>query len=341
MKKVRKQFPVLQQYIYANTPVLGPLYDDLLEWRQNRDLDFIIKGSTIRSSSLALISDTRTAVAQYFNCKRACVALVTNFSIGLNMLLEGLDKKQKVLLLENDYPSVDWPFDTRGFSISYAKINEHLEENIAEVIEKESIDILALSIVQWQSGIKIDLDFLKRLKQEHPALLIIADGTQFCGTTDFDFENSGIDVLGASAYKWMLKTIGFNAADAMPERKNMVRFAKRFEPGHLSCSNFGSLKFSIDFFDKLGKSAIDAQNKKLAQKAKKEFTALGLLPDMVVNRKDHSTIFNIKADTSVHKMLTENNVLCALRGTGIRFGFHFYNTEDEIDIIIALLKKSA
>ena len=42
MEKIRKQFPVLKQYIFANTPVLGPFYDDLLEWRQERDLDVLI-----------------------------------------------------------------------------------------------------------------------------------------------------------------------------------------------------------------------------------------------------------------------------------------------------------
>ncbi len=358
MKKVREQFPVLRQYIYTNTPVFGPLYDDLLEWRQGHDLDYIIKASGMRTTTLKIISDTRTTVATYFNCKRENVALVNNFSTGLNMLLEGLDKKQKVLLLENDYPSVGWPFDTRNFPITYVKINENLEENIKSAVQKDDIDILALSIVQWQNGIKVNLDFLKELKRDYPNLLIIADGTQFCGTTDFDFENSGIDVLGASAYKWMLagygsgfmlfkdevktkcqmRTIGFNAANAIPEKKDAVRFARRFEPGHLSCMSFGSFNFSLEFLKTVGKKNIDEQNKKLSQKAKKEFSELGLLQDMVVKRKGHSTIFNIKGNDELFKYLTDNDVICAQRGDGIRFGFHFYNTKEEIDAIVEMLK---
>ncbi|MEX0362300.1 MAG: aminotransferase, partial [Allomuricauda sp.] len=31
---------------------------------------------------------------------------------------------------------------------------------------------------------------------------------QFCGTQEFNFEESGIDVLGASAYKWLLAGYG-------------------------------------------------------------------------------------------------------------------------------------
>ncbi|MFK7812135.1 MAG: aminotransferase class V-fold PLP-dependent enzyme [Maribacter sp.] len=360
MEKIRNQFPILRQYIYVNTPVLGPLYDDLLEWRQERDFDFLLKGSGMRHMTLKTISDTRTTVGTYFDCKRENVALLNNFSSGLNMLLEGLDKSQRVLLLENDYPSVDWPFASRDFPISYAKIDENLEANIKEAVEKENISILALSVVQWQNGIKIDLDFLKKLKNDNPDLLIIADGTQFLGTTNFSFENSGIDVIGASAYKWLLagygsgfmlfkdsvkdrckiRTTGFNAANAAPEKKDAIRFARRFEPGHLACVNFGSLKFSLDFFDRIGKAKIDAHNRKLSEKAKSEFTALGLLQDAVVVRKEHSTIFNIKGDDALFKNLSENDVVCAQRGDGIRVGFHFYNTEKDLDAIVRILKST-
>jgi len=360
MENIRKQFPVLRQSIYVNTPVFGPLYDDLLDWKQEFDLDFLLKASGMRSKSLETIADCRTIVSSYFDCKRENVALVNNFSTGLNMFLEGINNKQKVLLLENDYPSVDWPFAKRGFDITYAKIHADLEANIKKVIAEKKINILALSIVQWQNGILIDLDFLKQLKKEHPDLLIIADGTQFLGTTNFSFDDSAIDVLGVSAYKWLLagygsglmlfkdgvedqcnlKTIGFNAANAIPEKKDSIRFAKRFEPGHLAPMNFGSLKFSLEFFERIGKDKIAAQNQLLAKKAKTEFTKLGLLEEMVVSRKNHSTIFNIKGDQSTFKYLTDNEVICSQRGDGIRVGFHFYNTENDLNELVKLLKTS-
>lgn len=357
MEKIRNQFPILRQYTYVNTPVFGPLYDDLLEWRQEHDLDFLLKASRMRNSTMETLSATRTTVGSYFDCKRENVALVNNFSTALNMFLEGLNNTQKVLLLENDYPSVNWPFASRGFPITYAKIDQHLEANIRETVEKENVAILALSVVQWQNGIKIDLDFLKDLKRDHPDLLIIADGTQFLGTTNFSFENSAIDVIGASAYKWLLagygsgfmlfkdsvkdrcevRTIGFNAANAVLENHADVRFAKRFEPGHLACLNFGSLNFSLNFLESIGKGNIEAHNRKLSSKAKREFTELALLQDAVVLRENHSTIFNIKGDDALFQHLTENDVVCAQRGDGIRFGFHFYNTERDLDAIVGIL----
>jgi len=205
-----------------------------MKWRQAHDNSYLLNGSNMKTNAMRNETpETRKTVADFFGCKTQNTALLPNFSLGLNILLEGLDKSHKVLLLESDYPSVNWPFEYRGFDISYAKIDSRLEENILEKIESENISVLALSLVQWINGVKVNMDFLKELKSSYPQLMIIADGTQFCGTTDFNFEDSGLDVLGASSYKWLLsgygngfmlfkdnvkekcsiKTIGFNAAN--------------------------------------------------------------------------------------------------------------------------------
>ncbi|MEH6748354.1 MAG: aminotransferase class V-fold PLP-dependent enzyme [Maribacter arcticus] len=360
MEKFRKEFPVLRKGIYANTAVYGLLYESLLDWRQEHDLDFLIHGSDMRVKALKVISDTRQTVGEFFNCKRENVALVNNFSTGLNVLLEGLHSKQKILLIENDYPSLNWGFENRDFDIHYLKMTSNLEDRIQEIIEKEQIDVLALSLVQWLDGFSIDLEFLKQLKNTFPDILIIADGTQFCGSVQFDFDNSGIDVVGASAYKWLLSgygngfmlfservkeetsinNIGFNAANGDLDKKNTIRFAKLFEPGHLSSLTFGSLKFSLDYFTKIGIDKITEQNQKLSEKAKSEFQALGLLDEKFKERESHSTIFNIKADDTIFQHLLANDVYCAQRGQGVRLSFHFYNTESEIDSIVKILKTS-
>ena len=358
MDKARSKFPILRQYIYANTAAFGLFSDELIDWRQEHDLDFLLKGSAMRPKSVQIINDTRDAVARMFHCNQDDVALVPNFSLGMNMLLNSLEKKSKILLLENDYPSVSWPFDSREFSVVKIPITETLEEDIKQTVAKESIQVLALSIVQWISGIKIDLDFLKQLKKDHPNLLIIADGTQFCGTADFNFEESGIDVLGSSAYKWMLSgygngfmlfkdevknkfnipTTGFYAAGADEEKKEVIPFARKFEPGHLSCLVFGSLKFSIDYMLKMGMDNIENQVELLASKARDGFAKLNLLEDTVLSRKEHSSILNIKGDDKLFNHLTDNDVICSQRGDGIRLSFHFYNSEKDIDAIIDIIK---
>jgi selenocysteine lyase/cysteine desulfurase len=359
MQKYRKSYPVLSHTIYANTAAYGLLSEELLEWRQNHDLDYLIGGSSMKIDSLGLISEARVMVGEFFKCNKDLVALLPNFSLGLNMLLEGLDNKEHILLLENDYPSVNWPFESRGFQISYAKIDENLEENIIEKVKRDSVSVLALSLVQWISGIRVDFDFLKSLKEEFPHLLIIADGTQFCGAFDIDFENSGIDVLGASGYKWLLagtgngfmlfkdlaksrfkiKTTGFNSANAVHTAKNTIPFNKHFEPGHLDSLNIGSLKRALEILKDIGMKEITAHNENLSARAIKGFSELGLLNNEVLHRHQHSTIFNIKGNDLLFNHLMEANVVCSRRGKGIRISFHYYNSFEDIDSILEIIRK--
>jgi selenocysteine lyase/cysteine desulfurase len=214
------------------------------------------------------------------------------------------------------------------------------------------------SLVQYISGIKIDLDFIKRLKAYHPNLIIIADGTQYLGTSDFNFSESGLDVLIASCYKWLLagygnaiimvkedtqkrispKAIGFNSSDAIYSRRDDITFVKRFEPGHQDTLNYGSLQKSLEMLEKIGMNVIEEKIKLLASEAKKRFEELDLLSDAVVQREQHSSIFNIKAKKGLFQKLKENKIICSQRGNGIRVGFHFYNSLEDLDKLIEVIK---
>ena len=360
LQKIRKQFPVLNQYVYVDTATSGLLYDGLLDWRQEHDLDLLIGGSKTGTKFNTLLANTKDTIGAFFGCKREHVALVPNFSLGLNLLLEGMGSKRNVLLLEGDYPSVNWPFQSRECNLSFVKIGAGLEERILDAIKSGHIDILALSLVQWLNGVKIDMEFLKSLKEEFPDLIIIADGTQYCGTESLDFDSSGIDVLGASSYKWLLggygngfmlfsdavapqfncRATGFNAAKGNLEGMDEISFTKRFEPGHLDSLAFGSLNHSLQFLSGIGMDVITGQIEKLVQKARTEFGELGLLESYILDRKEHGPIFNISVKEKVYAKLRENNIICAQRGDGVRVGFHFYNTEKDINRIVDILKRN-
>ncbi len=359
MDGIRKKFPVLQQYIYANTAATGLLSEDLLEWRQEHDLDYLIKGSILKSKANDMLEQTRKTVGNFFNCPDSNVALLPCFSVGLNLLLEGLDKKEKVLLLQGDYPSLSLPFKSRGFALEQVAIGATMEEEIYATVKSKGITVLALSVVQWLNGIIIDLTFLQRLKKEFPDLMVIADGTQFLGTQTFDFTASGIDILGSSGYKWLLSGYGnglMMIKDGVKHRFSMASkgygsgrntvedqghrtFCKHLEPGHLDSLAMGSLEFSLNFLDTVGMQNIEKHLNTLSAHAKQGFAELEMLEDCVVQRQAHSTIFNIKADQRVYEALSKNDVICVRRGTGIRLSFHFYNTLEEIDAILKILKK--
>lgn len=357
MKNFKKHFPVLNQYTYLNTAASGLLSEAVMEYRQDHDLDYLISGSILKEKQGELLAQVRESVGRLFGCAPNRVALTPNFSYGFNLLMEGLDKKKKVLLLKNDYPSVNWAVESRGFKVCYAEIDQNLEQNIAEAVEKEKPDVFAFSLVQYISGIKIDPGFLKDLKQKRPELLLFADGTQYCGTEKFDFEASPLDVLGASTYKWLNaaygnafflfkehmqnkiepRSLGFNSLQGKykPHEGSLIG---KFEPGHQDTLNFGSLKAAIELLESFKMAEVEQQIKTLSAAAKERFTEAGLLDKSVVNRQIHSPIFNIKGDDALFHRLRSNKIICSQRGEGIRVSFHYFNSSEDLDKLMKVLK---
>jgi selenocysteine lyase/cysteine desulfurase len=353
----KMDFPVLGRYTYLNTASCGLISRSLVSWRHEHDTNLLNEGSIFRDLHKPHIESIRASAARFFKASENEVSLIPNFSFGFNTLLEGLPRNLKVLLLQSDYPSITWAVENRDFEVCYAHIDENLEDNIEAAVQEHKPDVIALSLVQYITGIRIDLDFIKRLKAYHPNLIIIADGTQFLGTTDFNFSESGLDVLIASCYKWLLagygnaiilvkenaqkiispKAIGFNSSDAVYSRRDDITFVKRFEPGHQDTLNYGSLKKSLEMLEKIGMNVIEGKIKLLATEAKKRFEELDLLNDAVVKREQHSSIFNISGEEGLFQKLKENNIICSQRGKGIRVSFHFYNSLEDLDKLIAVI----
>lgn len=350
MKDFTKDFPVLKDYTYLNTASCGLLSKSLVSWRHDHDMRLLQGGSMFRDLHKQHIKEIRKTLAGYFSTHEETIALVPNFSFGMNAILDGIPKPKKILLLKGDYPSIIWPSESRNFELCFAEIEGDLEANIEQAVALHRPDIFAFSIVQYINGVLIDLDFLKRLKAYHPEIMLIADGTQYLGTTHFNFSESAIDVLGASCYKWLLagygnglfmvkneaqarifpKTIGFNSADAAFSLKDEISFVGRLEPGHQDTLNYGSLAESIAFLENIGMTEIERYLKQLTLKAKNEFIKAGLLSADAPNRRPQSTIFNINGDATLFQKLKDRNIICSLRGKGIRVSFHFYNTEADL-----------
>ncbi|GGX05823.1 aminotransferase class V-fold PLP-dependent enzyme [Aquimarina muelleri] len=353
MKNLRKEFPILAQNTYLNTASSGLLYDSLLDFRQEHDFDFLVGGSMFRDEQHLFLNSVRKTIASFFKGSSNNLILTPNFSLGFNTILNGLEKSKKVLLLEGDYPSINFATENKDFEAVYAKIDISLEKNIEDAIKKHSPNVFAFSLVQYLNGIIIDLDFIKKLKAQYPDILFIADGTQFCGTKVFDFSTSGIDILGCSGYKWLLGGYGngfilfndnilnqitpisyTNAASTSSHAPSYTSLQARFECGHLDTLNFGSLQYSLNFLTKIGLSKIEEHLNELCSYAKSEFTKLNLLEDTVANRKKHSTIFNIKGDQKLHAYLKNQNIITSLRGNGLRISLHLYNTIEDIETVL-------
>lgn len=350
-------FPILAHGTYLNTPTSGVLSRPILAWRRQHDELFAAEGSRFRLAHEPILQSAQKSVSDFFNAAADRTVLLPNFSIGFNTLLASLPRNFRFLLLQEDYPSVNYSVERQGFDRHYIPIDEHLESRIIDALKTYNADVFAFSIVQYITGIKIDLGFVRELKQRYPKLLIVADGTQYCGTEPFDFAGSGIDALIASGYKWMLAGYGNGfmlaseyAIDCLKptastaakpnlqhlKGKNDLSFS--FEPGHLDTLTMGTLQQAVQQLSSLDLRTETAHRQRLVSSAFEAFSERRLLDPCVMNRTvPHGSFFNLLGTEQLFQKLTDSGIVCVMRGSGIRVGFHFYNSQADLGNLVEVL----
>jgi len=355
----KSYFDVPTTLTYLNTPGSGLLSKRLSAWRSQREATYYQPDSLLREQQPAFLAEVKVDVARFFGSEVQNTFLLPNFSFGFNTLLEGIRHKKKVLLLEEDYPSVNFPIISRGFECTFVPISVDLENQILDAIRTHKPDFFAFSMVQYISGTRMSLDFIRTVKALHPELLLIADGTQYVGTEVLNFEESGLDAFGASGYKWM--TAGFGngflclsdglasqlypqAAQFGPPKETFLQskslLSMYFEPGHQDTLGLGSLQQAIQLFEEIGTSRIATYVGQLGSEAKERFLEHGLLSEVIQKRNNaHSTLFNLQVNQELHPFLLNQGIYTSLRGAGLRVGLHLYNDLEDVDRLIAAVKK--
>ena len=260
-------------------------------------------------------------------------------------------------MLKGDYPSLNWPVERREFPHRYVPVNEDLESNIEAAFAEKAPDVFVFSLVQYISGIRLGMDFLRNLKAKYPNTLLVADCTQFLGTTAFDFQNSPLDVVVGSCYKWLLsgygngllfikdsakehlypKVIGFNSTEYKSFQREDAPFNRLFEPGHHDTLNHGTVMQALNFINGLGAQNYFDAIAAIRDSAMQAFSERGLIDEFIAKRPQHSSIFNLKLDKVAYDRLRENGVISSLRGDGVRVSFHFYNSTKDLDRLLSLI----
>ncbi|MEN8816917.1 MAG: aminotransferase class V-fold PLP-dependent enzyme [Nonlabens sp.] len=352
---MKDQHPLLKKFTYLNTANHGLISQELIDYRRSLNEKMRDEASIFTNKRNIFIDEVRHTIANFIDADPDFTAVIPNFSTGFNTLINDIDPSATFLLLKDDYPSVNWPVETRGFKTHYVAIDEDMEAQILKLCEKERPDFFCFSLVQYISGIKMDLEFIKKLKQQFPEMILIADGTQYVGCEEFRFRESGLDIILASCYKWLHagdgngficvkehvqerifpKSIGYRSARNV--MNSNVTFISRFEPGHQDMIAFGTLQQAILKIHEMGWKKVSDPVKKLAQKAKVEFEKRNLLSSVVVSRKEHSSIFNIKGDQDLYEQLLEHHIVTSLRGDGVRISFSFFNTQEDLDKLLEVL----
>ncbi len=341
----RKEFPITKNHAYFNTAYVGLMSRSLIKYRSQYDHQLFKSIWDYKSKSDTLLSETRKLASQLIGSDKDKTLITNSLSSGIRFALDCLSQQSKVLILEDDYPSLTQAIEERNFQITKIPITHDLEQKMAQEIRKRKIDVLLLSVVQYISGLKVDFEYLKKIKQEYPNVLILGDATQFVGTELFEMKDSPFDVIALSSYKWLLAGFGSGVlcfSDHFLNKTNtsLRKLESTVQMGHVNLGAVSSLKFAIEkLFEWDYEKLIDKKNQ-VCQYLKHKLSELELLDEIGQKRRNHSNIFNLTLDPLFHKKLREKKVHTSLRGNGIRASVHFYNTQKDVDLLMKTIQRA-
>ena len=339
----REDFPALKSSTYLNTAYVGLMSRPLHEFRSSFENNYLLKGDQFKIDAYDRLENTHAAISNFIGSKKEHTFFVSNFSVGIRFVLDSIPKASNILYLKDDYHSLVDAIEERDFNLFSINIEEHLEDKIEHAFSQNNFHALVISIVQFTHGLKIDFDFLAYLKDKYPQLLIIGDATQHIGADLFDFDSSPFDAIVCSGYKWLLSGFGngfIALSDQFFELTSVVRdaFHRKVFSGHFNIIGAASLVFALDYLKTHDFERLVQKNKMLSQKLRVELTKIGWNPEYH-QRKLQSSIVSIASQESVLKLLEDKGVRASFRGKYLRFSLHFYNSNEEIDRLMGLIKE--
>ena len=293
------------------------------------------------------------------------IALVKNTSEALSIVAYGLDWQQgdNIVISDQEFPSnrIVWEsLAGHGVEVRQADLNQGAspEDALIQLTDKRT-RLLAISSVQYATGLRIDLSRLGQYCREY-GILFCVDAIQSIGATQLDVQSCFADFVMADGHKWMLGPEGlalFYCRAELRERLRLNQFgwhmvedhmnfdrpdwqpavtSRRFECGSPNMLGIHGLSASLSLFEDIGLDVVEQgiiKNSAYLFDKIRNIDNLELISHATQGRFAGIVTFRHKqADQDeLYKYLMQHRVVCAQRGGGIRFSPHFYTTTEQMD----------
>lgn len=304
----------------------------------------------------------------------ADIALVKNTSEALSFVAFGLDWQagDQILISDEEFPSnrIVWEaLQPQGVEVIAVSLKGSDPEGALLAACGPRTRLLSISAVQYGSGLRLDLQRLGAGCQARGVLLCV-DAIQQLGALPFDVQASGCAFAMADGHKWMLGPEGLgvfycrrdlreqlklheygwhmleHAGDYDRQDWQPARTARRFECGSPNMLGAVALEASLSLLNELGLPQIAsrlAERIQWLQQGLKHIPGAEILSPSQPERQAGILTFRLAGvdNKSLFEYLKSQQVVCALRGGGIRFSPHFYTPEQVIEDSLALLHTQA
>ena len=364
--EIRKQFPVTDKLAYLNSAAAGPVSRPSLEAASGYYEKMMDDGDVHWNRWLADREAIRKKIAQFINAEPDEIALTTNTSSGMNVIVDALEERGEVISSDLEFPVTTLPWMHRRIPVHLlpAVDGEVRVEDVRKAMTEKS-GVVALSHVQFSNGFRIDPEELGRVKGEHS---LVINASQSAGAFELDVKRMKIDALCATGHKWMLagygsgfvylsrelleqslpRSIGWLSVEEPFEMRN-----DEFRPRHdaaarveLGCPHFAgifSLGASVDLMNECGIANIQARILELNRFLTARLSEAGwkvLSPIRNDNVRSGETLVKVERPGEVARHLFRRGVVVTEKPQGIRVATHFFNSEEDVERLIAGLEET-
>jgi cysteine desulfurase / selenocysteine lyase len=235
----RSLFPNLQALAYLNHAAISPPSCRVEQAVHRLLADYCRDGLGAFFPGQAQRQRLRERCAKLLGADAADVALTTGTTRGVSDIATSLPWRagQRIVLFEGEFPTnvTPWQCAARAFGLEIVWSRaQHFDESrgleeLAATLRR-GVRLVAVSAVQFQSGLRMPLEEMGRLCREHGAELFV-DAIQALGVVPLDVQRCQIDYLSSGGHKWLM---GVEGAGLLYVRRECARALKPLSAGWLS-----------------------------------------------------------------------------------------------------------
>jgi selenocysteine lyase/cysteine desulfurase len=368
---ISAEFPLLPHIRYLNHAAVAPWPRRAAEAVKRFAEENATQGAHHYEQWLRVEAALRQQLRTLLNAPHVDdIALLKNTSEGLSVVAHGLEWQagDNIVISNEEFPSnrIVWEsLRDRGVTVREADL--HGDDPEASLLAQvdERTRLLAISSVQYASGIRLDLQRLGDYCHQHHILYCI-DAIQSLGALPMDVQALHADFVAADGHKWMLGPEGlavFYCRDAVREQLHLHQYgwhmieragdfdqrtwqpassARRFECGSPNMLGIHALHASLSLLLELGMETVARRvldNAVYLLERLGDSERLELLTPTAPHRHAGIVTFRLRDGDplALWQYLSKQGVVCAQRGGGVRLSPHFHNDKEGLSSVIKLI----
>jgi len=368
VQKIRSRFSIFQRKIYLNSCSQGALSDVVQGGLEDYIASWHEQGSPWETW-VNRYEEARAAFAQFINASPDEVAILTSVSAGVNSIASALNfrERKKVVMGEFEFPTMGhvWLAQrVRGADVNFVKAeSNHIPAaNYEKLIDRNTL-IVPLTHVCFKNGFRSEVNAVAQIAHRFGALVML-DDYQDCGTRPVDVKALDLDFFVTGTLKYLLGPPGLafmyvrkelipslvptvtgwfaqtNPFAYDPQHFELSPTARRFESGSPSVPNVYAAVPGFELLQEIGMQNVADHIKKLTQSLLSGAHDLGIRAKTPADSVGPLVVLQSKDSTSLVQKLAESNIVASNRHDGLRISFHVYNTLDDVNAVVEVLKKN-